>query len=214
VRVEVPGEGKLLSLAEVQVFSRGENVARKGEASQSSTDYDGKASRAIDGNTDGDYYRANSGTHTKHEANPWWEVKLAAAVPVDQIVVWNRTDGGTGSRLAHFRVSVLDDARKVVWQQTVAEPPAPKRELSPSGKQAVALAQALADFSQDKFPVAAAIGQGDATRTGWGVHPQVKAPHAAVFVAAAPVGDGATLLTFHLEQRYKASPGNLGRFRL
>ncbi|HEX5270562.1 MAG TPA: DUF1553 domain-containing protein [Gemmataceae bacterium] len=214
VRVELPGEGKMLSLAEVQVFSGGENVARRGEASQSSTDYEGKASRAIDGNTDGDYFRSNSVTHTKHEANPWWEVKLAAAVPVDQVVVWNRTDGGTGARLSNFRVSVLDDARKAVWQRTVAEPPGPKRELSPGGKQTVALAQAMADFSQDKFPVAAAIGKGDVTKTGWGVHPQVKSPHAAVFVASAPVGGGAALLTFRLEQRYKAAPGNLGRFRL
>ncbi len=214
VRVELPGEGKILSLAEVQVFSHGENVARKGQASQSSTAFDGAAGRAIDGNTDGEYFRSNSVTHTNSEANPWWEVKLTAAVPVDQIVVWNRTDGGTGSRLAHFRVSVLDDARRVVWQQTVAEPPAPKRELSPAGKQAVALAEALADFSQKGFPVAAALGRGDPAKTGWGVHPQVKSPHAAVFVAAAPVGDGATLLTFRLEQRYKASPGNLGRFRL
>jgi hypothetical protein len=214
VRVELPGEGKILSLAEVQVFSHGENVALKGQASQSSTAFDGAAGRAIDGNTDGEYFRSNSVTHTNTEANPWWEVKLAAAVPVDQIVIWNRTDGGTGARLANFRVSVLDDARKVVWQQAVAEPPAPKRELSPTGKQAVALAQALADYSQDKFPVAAVIGQGDVTKTGWGVHPQVKSAHAAVFVSAAPVGDGATLLTFRLEQRYKPSPGNLGRFRL
>jgi hypothetical protein len=214
VRVELPGDNKILSLAEVQVMSGGENVARKGEASQSSTAFDGKPGRAIDGNTDGEYFRSNSVTHTNTEANPWWEVKLAAAAPVEQIVIWNRTDGGTGARLANFRVSVLDDARKVVWQQTVAEPPAPKRELSPGGKQTVALAQALADYSQSGFPVAALLGQGDPTKTGWGVHPQVKVPHAAVFVTAAPIGDGAALLTFRLEQRYKASPGNLGRFRL
>src|SRR6185369_9735844 len=34
VRIELPGKGKLLQLAEVQVFSGGENVAVKGEASQ------------------------------------------------------------------------------------------------------------------------------------------------------------------------------------
>ena len=53
VRVELPGEQRLLSLAEVQVFSGGANVATKGKASQSSTDYDGPAALAIDGNTNG-----------------------------------------------------------------------------------------------------------------------------------------------------------------
>src|SRR6185503_468925 len=37
VRIELPGKGKLLQLAEVQVFSGGENIALKGEARQSST---------------------------------------------------------------------------------------------------------------------------------------------------------------------------------
>jgi hypothetical protein len=214
VRIEIPGEGKILSLAEVQVQSSGENVARKGEASQSSTAYDGKASRAIDGNTDGEYFRSNSVTHTSIEANPWWEVKLTRTVPIDQIVVWNRTDGGVGVRLANFRVSILDEARKVVWQQTVAEPPNPKRELSPSGRQSVGLTQALADHSQDKFPVAAVLNPADLTKSGWAVGPEMKTAHAAVFVSAAPVGTGATLLTFRLEQRFKSAGYNLGRFRL
>ncbi|HKI36588.1 MAG TPA: DUF1553 domain-containing protein, partial [Gemmataceae bacterium] len=214
VRVEVPGEGKSLSLAEVQVFGGGQNLARKGEASQSSTDYDGPAKLAIDGNTDGDYFRSKSVTHTRIEANPWWEVKLDAPASIEQIVIWNRTDGGTGARLANFRVSVLDDARKVVWQQSVAEPPAPKRELSPTGKQMVALAQALADHAQDKFPVAAAIDQPDATKSGWAVGPEMKSGHAAVFVGAAPLGGGPTLLTFRLEHRFKTAGHNLGRFRL
>src|SRR5262249_31905070 len=41
VRVELPGEGKILSLAEVQVFAAADNVARAGKATQSSTDYSG-----------------------------------------------------------------------------------------------------------------------------------------------------------------------------
>ena len=51
VRVEIPGNNKMLSLAEVQVFAGAENVAKSGEAKQSSTDYDGPAKYAIDGNT-------------------------------------------------------------------------------------------------------------------------------------------------------------------
>jgi hypothetical protein len=141
-------------------------------------------------------------------------VKLAEPRPVDQITIWNRTDGGVGVRLANFRVSVLDDAHKVVWQQDVAEPPNPKRELSPSGRQAVALTQALADFAQDKFAVAGALNQPDVTKSGWAVAPQTKVPHAAVFVAAAPVASSPAALTFRLEHRYKDAGYNLGRFRL
>jgi hypothetical protein len=125
VRVEIPGEGKILSLAEVQVFSDGRNVARAGAARQSSTDYDGPAALAIDGTTDGDYFAARSTTHTRTEADPWWEVRLAEPRAIERIAVWNRTDGGVGVRLSQFRVRVLDDARRVVWQAEVAEPPPP-----------------------------------------------------------------------------------------
>jgi hypothetical protein len=213
VRVELPGDGKILSLAEVQVFSGGTNVARAGKARQSSTDFGGEAARAIDGNTDGDYFRSNSVTHTLTESNPWWELKLAEARPIDQVVLWNRTDGGTGGRLANFSVLVLDDARKVVWQQEVAEPPSPKRELAPSGRHAVALKQALADFSQIGFPVDRALLQPDVTHSGWAVTPRQKLPHSAVFISAAPAG-AASAFTFRLEQRFKTPGHNLGRFRL
>ena len=154
VRVELPGEGKILSLAEVEVFSGGENLARAGAVEQSSTDYGGEASRAIDGNTDGRYFVANSTTHTRLEANPWWQVKLASARPVDKIVLWNRTDQGVDIRLAGARVQLLDDARKVVWQAEVAEPPSPKLELAPGDRKPVAIATASADFSQEGFAVA------------------------------------------------------------
>jgi mono/diheme cytochrome c family protein len=214
VRVEIPGEDKILSLAEVQVFSGGANVARSGKASQSSTAFDGPAHLAIDGNTDGNY-AIKSTTHTERGANPWWEVELAKAVPIDQVVLWNRTDGGLGSRLANFRVLVLDDARKVVWQQAIAEPPNPKRELSPSGRQVVPLAQAVADFTQQGFAVAQALSQPDVTKGGWAVSPRQKETHTATFLPAAPLGTATpVLLTFRLEQRFHTPGHNLGRFRL
>ena len=65
VRIELPGKAKMLSLAEVQVFSNGTNIALKGTATQSSTDYEGPPKLAIDGNTNGDYNVAKSTTHTK-----------------------------------------------------------------------------------------------------------------------------------------------------
>jgi hypothetical protein len=215
VRVELPGEGKILSLAEVQVFSHGENVAPKGKASQASTDFAGEATRAIDGNTNGDYFGANSTTHTRTEANPWWEVKLAGAVPIDRITIWNRTDGGVGVRLTNFRVLVLDDVRRVVWKQTVAESPSPKRDLSLSGRQVIVLSQALADFSQQSFAVETALKPANISLAGWAVGPRQKEPHTAVFVTAQPLApSGPVRLEFRLEHRFKNPGYNLGRFRL
>jgi hypothetical protein len=215
VRVEIPGDGRILSLAEVQVFSQGENVARTGKAEQSSTDYDGPATLAIDGNTNGHYFDAHSTTHTHIESNPWWEVKLTQARPIDQITIWNRTDGDVGVRLANFRASVLDDAHQVVWQQVVAEPPNPKRDLAPSGVQPVALTQALTDFAQDGFAAATVLNPPDVGKNGWAVGPQQKTAHAAVFITAAPLAMPSPLrLSFRLEHRYQSPGYNLGRFRL
>ena len=129
VRVELPGKSKFLSLAEVQVFAGDENIARKGTATQSSTAFEGPAALAIDGNTEGDFFQARSTTHTAADDDAWWEVDLGEPYTVQRIVVWNRTDGSVGSRLADFRVRLLDAARETVWQQTIAEPPHPSSEV-------------------------------------------------------------------------------------
>ena len=69
----------------------------RGEATQSSTDFDGPARLAIDGNTNGHFSEAKSTTHTSISDNPWWEVDLKSAPPIDRIVVWNRTDNNLHS---------------------------------------------------------------------------------------------------------------------
>jgi len=69
VRIDDPGQQKILSLAEVEVSRGTENVARAGHATQSSVDYDGPAERAIDGNTSGDFYKG-SVTHTRVSDDP------------------------------------------------------------------------------------------------------------------------------------------------
>src|SRR5262245_24586564 len=215
VRVELPGQGKILSLAEMQVFEGADNLARAGKATQSSTDYGGEPQRAIDGNTNGDYFAANSTTHTKQERNPWWEVDLGNDKPIERIALWNRTDGDVGTRLANFKVLVLDQDRKTVWQQEVAESPSSSRELATSSKLAVSLPRADADFSQADFPVSNALTQKDISQSGWAVGPQQKQSHAAYFVTAAPAGDfPATLVTIRLEHRFKMPQFSLGRFRL
>ncbi|MEO6807823.1 MAG: DUF1553 domain-containing protein [Isosphaeraceae bacterium] len=214
VRVALSGKGKMVSLAEVQVFSGGENVARTGKATQSSTGFGGLAERAIDGKTDGDY-QANSTTHTNVEADPWWEVKLSKALPIDQITLWNRTDGGLGSRLARARVEVLDDAHKVVWQTDIAEPPNPSLALTPSGCQPVPLARALADFNQAGFDVADVLDPATPGKNGWAVGPRQSEPHSAVFLAKVVVSlKQGYEFVFKIEQTPKHAGQVLGRFRL
>ncbi len=210
VRVTLPGAEHGLALAEVEVFSKGENVARRGVASQSSTAFSGEAKRGNDGKTDGDFYKGQSVTHTGEDKEPWWEVDLGADADIERLVVWNRTDGEVGKRLANFRVSILDAARRPVWEQVAAEVPKPSVALGPAEGKAVALRNASADFSQDGFAVAQVL-DGD-KKTGWALLPQTGQAHAAVFETTAPL-DGQGLLSFTLKQDY-GGRHTLGRFRL
>jgi azurin/glucose/arabinose dehydrogenase len=119
VRISLPRKGTL-SLAEVQVVSEGKEVSRSGKARQSSTAYDGAASRAIDGKTDGSFSSATI-THTnENEQNPWWEVDLGADLPLDSVSVWNRTDenGRYVERMDGFELSVLDSTGSEVFKQS------------------------------------------------------------------------------------------------
>ncbi len=127
VRIELPGQGRVLTLAEVEVASHGNNVARGGHASQSSVAYNGSAERAIDGNTSG-RYGDNGQTHTNAENNPWWEVDLQQEVPIESITVWNRTDDDAHSRLDGFTLQVLDASRKPVFTRKAV--PAPHEKVS------------------------------------------------------------------------------------
>jgi len=43
---------------------------------------------------------------------------------LEEIIVWNRTDRGLGTRLTDFKVIALDAARKQVWEKNVGSAPA------------------------------------------------------------------------------------------
>ena len=149
VRIELPGQDRILSLAEVQVFAGADNVALKGIAKQSTTGFEGEAKRAIDGKTDGEYYRSNSVTHSGiNDPSPWWEVDLKATTAVDRIGIWNRTDGGatTIARLGNFRLVLLDEARQTVWEQTVKEAPNPSKVFELGGGRNVPFTAAFANY--------------------------------------------------------------------
>lgn len=86
----------------------GSNYCQGATATQSSTAFGGLASRAVDGNTDGDW--ANSSvSHTGDDNNAWWEVDLGTARAVNAIQLWNRTDC-CGYRASQYYVFVKETA--------------------------------------------------------------------------------------------------------
>jgi hypothetical protein len=64
-RIELPGDKRILTLAEVEVMSGGKNIARSGKATQSSTSAGGVPERGIDGNKDFDWGKGGH-THTEN----------------------------------------------------------------------------------------------------------------------------------------------------
>jgi putative heme-binding domain-containing protein len=130
VRVELPGRGRTLTLAEVEVYGDGVNIARRGKASQKNTSNGGDASRAIDGNTSGSFGSGGQ-THTlENTPDPWWEVDLRGEHPVEKVVIYNRTDDGLGKRLDGFTLLVLDGERNVIFRQEKIPAPAVKAEFN------------------------------------------------------------------------------------
>jgi hypothetical protein len=64
------------------------------------------AARAVDGNTDGNYYNG-SVSHTGRGMYSWWQVDLGGVQWLDAVSVWNRSDA-CQSRLSNFYVFVSD----------------------------------------------------------------------------------------------------------
>lgn len=143
VRIELPRSGTL-TLAEVEVMSAGQNVARRGKATQKNTAHGGDAARGIDGNKNGEYGGGGQ-THTEENtANPWWEVDLGEEQPIDQIVIYNRTDGDLGKRLDGFTLSVLDSKRNEVFKQDKLAAPARSSSVELAGGGPAALVRRAA----------------------------------------------------------------------
>lgn len=134
VRIELPGNKRILTLAEVEVFSGGKNIARTGKATQSSSNGNAGAARAIDGNKSPDWNKGGQ-THTNNDGtkNPWWEVDLGRAVDIEKIEIVNRQ--GFENRLDSFTLTLLDADRKAVFHMTkVASPEIMEIDIKGGGK--------------------------------------------------------------------------------
>ena len=162
VRVQLPRKGTL-TLAEVEVFSGGKNIATAGTAKQSSTGHGGDAKRAIDGRTDGSF-GAGTSTHTdENEDKPWWEVDLGSAQSVEAVKVWNRTDGDLGNRLDGFVVTVLDGERREISRSASNANPKESTQIALAGDPAgglrrAAITAALATGAEPKAVASALAG--------------------------------------------------------
>jgi hypothetical protein len=75
-------------------------------ATQSSDLFGGVASRAVDGNTDGNYGNG-SVTHTNSNMNEWWQADFGVSTALSSIVIWNRTDSSP-ERLNDYWVFISD----------------------------------------------------------------------------------------------------------
>ena len=113
VRVQLKNHD-YLSLAEVQIFAgestpppTNQNIATNGTASQSSENYGGSASKAIDGNTDGGYFNG-SVTHTKANqgSSQWWQIDLGKSYNLTKVNLFNRRE--ESQRLSNYYVYVSD----------------------------------------------------------------------------------------------------------
>ncbi len=133
LRIELPGEKRILTLAEVEVISGGKNIAPSGKATQSSSNGDAVAARATDGNKDSDFGKKGQ-THTSNagSTNPWWELDLGKTVDVETVGIWNR--GSLAARLDGFTLTLLDENRKEVFRvSAVAAPESMRIEVKNQG---------------------------------------------------------------------------------
>lgn len=215
VRVELPGKGKILQLAEVQVFSAGDNAAFRRPAKQSSLYAGADARRAVDGTTDGDYAKGSVAHTSGEDMDPWWEVELKEDLPVERVVVWNRTDGDVAKRLDGFRIVLLDAKRQTVWKSESTAAPAKDKAFVIGGPVSVTFSAALADYEQTGFTAASVLLPKDKTNQGWAVAGQADKPHTLTLLCASPVMVPAgSKLSVTLEQKAVHKQHTLGKFKV
>jgi len=105
--LDQPGRQEL-TLCEVLVYTDEPNLALGRPSWQSSMQYGGHASRAVDGRIDQDYNQGGSCTHTRRDRTPWWAVDLGQTYTITTVTVYNREDC-CGERLSGLTVLTSDE---------------------------------------------------------------------------------------------------------
>jgi len=222
IRLELPGKDRTMSLAEVQVWSDGRNLAPEGTATQHSTADGAPASRAIDGNTEG-VFAQGSVSLTGPAENAWWEVDLGAMRPVEKVIVFGRA--GADATPGGIKVIVLDGSRAPVWELAQREAPQPSRVYSLDEPMDVKLARVHTDYADadydetlvisDAFPKNPNLRKRSATRKGWSNAGATGTVHTLSFEPETPIvlRTGERLI-ITVEQQSLLSQGTLNHFRL
>lgn len=213
VQVDLPGKSKILSIAEIQLLSEGNLLdLKEARATQSSTAYEGEARLAIDGNTRGDYHADQSTTHTDKSDDPWWKLDLTKEVPVDKIIIWNRTDNQLQSRLDGARVSLRTADGEKIFEQTLRSA-RDQHEFTIQEIRQIEFTAAYADYSQTGFEAAMVV---DADPdTGWAVGGEITKRHRLTLIPREPISiDGPTMFKLQLEHNSAHRHHLLGSFRI
>lgn len=105
--VSIDASGTATGSLTVAVKDVAADLALNKTATQSSTNWSAPADRAVDGNTDGNFWNG-SVTTTQVESQPWWLVDLGSVQSIGNIDIWNRTDC-CGDALTNFYVFVSDE---------------------------------------------------------------------------------------------------------
>lgn len=77
------------------------NLALHKPAYQSSTDFNGTADLAVDGDATKDYYQGSC-THSDREDNPWWAVDLLNEYYITKVRIHERDDASADGKIADF----------------------------------------------------------------------------------------------------------------
>jgi len=142
-----------LSLAEVRVLGQGAppvltNGALGRPTTQSSTFGGAVSSRAVDGDTDGNFANG-SVSHTTNQIDSRWQVDLGADQQIELVNVWNRTDC-CGSRLSNYYILVSSTPNPQVGTATFE-----RFESAPAGSPT-----AIGVGAVGRYVVVQKVGQG------------------------------------------------------
>jgi hypothetical protein len=210
-----------LALAEVEVFSGGRNVARKGTARQGSTfvgqpDEKPVASLAIDGNTDGNWSKGRSVSITAGGDDQWWELDLGQVQNIDRVVIHRRTDKGQGVSMKELDLTFWGEDNEVVWSERVQKASfAEVEEISISGRRTIALGKAYADATQKGFNAADVLAKVLDKGKGWAIAGHTGKDQSLTLLPAEPLSvEKPGHLRLVIEQGSKWEGHTLGAFRL
>ena len=117
LRIDLPGDERVLALAEVQVYSGEKLVSQLGRAKQVTTFRSATADKAIDGDTSGVFF-AGSVTGTQPGSFVWWELDLGADQVITKIAVHNRTDC-CAEKINPAHIVLRNNAQKIVWRDNI-----------------------------------------------------------------------------------------------